>query len=172
MPVVARYQGVGRPLLPVKTVRSLAQQMLVALRMPTANLSLLLCDDAVIHALNREHRDKDRPTDVLAFAMSEGAPVLGDNALLGDVVISFATAQRQAREAKRSLLEEVRMLLAHGLLHLLGDDHQTDAQERRMTARTDMLRAVRPQSARESGKAIASRSLVAPQKGDKKRFRT
>jgi len=122
-------------------IKAAAARMLAALRMPEAQVSILLCDDRVIHALNKEHRGKDRPTDVLAFAMNEGAPVIGDASLLGDIVISLPTAARQARSAKRELSEEALMLLAHGLLHLLGDDHQTDAQERRMTARTDMLRA-------------------------------
>lgn len=150
--VVARYEGRGRAQLPVSVVRAAAERMLQALRMPDANLSVLLCDDRLIHALNRQHRDKDRPTDVLAFAMSEGAPVIGDATLLGDVVISLPTAARQARAAKRSLHDEVLMLLAHGLLHLLGDDHQTDAQERRMTARTDMLRATNARSPRRTGR--------------------
>lgn len=156
----------------VSAVSMLAQRMLEALRMPDANLSLLLCDDRVIHALNREHRAKDRPTDVLAFAMSEGDAVIGDEALLGDVVISLSTAARQARAADRPLIDEVTMLLAHGLLHLLGDDHQTDAQERRMTARTDMLRSVTCSSSPKKAQAIASRSPRRPQKGHKSRSGT
>jgi probable rRNA maturation factor len=169
MPVIARYEGLGRPALSVTGVSVMAQRMLDALRLSNAKLSLLLCDDQVIHALNREHRAKDRPTDVLAFAMSEGAPVMGDSALLGDVVISLVTAARQARAASRSLHDEVMMLLAHGLLHLLGDDHQTDAQERRMTARTDMLRSVGGVSAARNTKKIAGRSPRRPQKWTKKR---
>ncbi len=153
----------------VSVVREAAERMLEALRMPDASLSVLLCDDAVIHALNREHRDKDRPTDVLAFAMSEGAPVIGDATLLGDIVIALPTATRQARAAKRSLRDEVLMLLAHGLLHLLGDDHQTDAQERRMTARTDMLRAAATQKRRRGWGKIASRSSSDAQNRGKKR---
>lgn len=114
--------------------------MLEALRRSDAELSVVLCDDETIRALNAEWRGKDRPTDVLAFAMQEGEGAPAPAAqLLGDVVISVDTARRQAQERDRSVIDEVTFLLAHGLLHLLGYDHQTDEQERVMNARTDAL---------------------------------
>ena len=113
--------------------------MLAALSLERAELSILLCDDPTIHALNRAHRRKNRPTDVLAFALREGELVPGAEGQLGDIVISLDTAQRQAREHDRTLWQEVSLLLAHGLLHLIGYDHQTAAEERRMNARADML---------------------------------
>jgi len=121
--------------------------MLQALKLESAELSILLCDDATIHALNRDHRRKDKPTDVLAFALREGKPVPGSKAL-GDVVISLDTAARQAEELGRTLWDEVTWLLAHGLLHLLGYDHRTVAEERRMNARADMLIAATKQRSR------------------------
>lgn len=119
-----------------------AEAMLRALKLPRAELSVLLCDDATIHRLNREHRKKDKPTDVLAFALREGefGHLAGD--ALGDVVISLDTAARQAGERGIATRDEVRMLLAHGLLHLLGWDHQTDAEDRAMRAETDRMIAV------------------------------
>ena len=88
---------------------------------------------------------------MLAFALREGRAGAGAEALLGDVVISLDTAQRQADEHGRTLWDEVTLLLAHGLLHLVGYDHRTDAEERRMNARADMLVAAagtrRPQRA-------------------------
>jgi probable rRNA maturation factor len=102
--------------------------MLEALGLTRAELSVMVCDDATIHGLNRAHRKKDRPTDVLAFALREGKVMPGAEDLLGDVVISLDTARRQAREHGRSLWAEVTMLLAHGLLHLVGYDHRTDAE--------------------------------------------
>jgi probable rRNA maturation factor len=114
--------------------------MLTALALPQAELSILLCDDATIHELNRDYRGKDQPTDVLAFAMGEGEPS-PDAGLLGDVVISLETARRQAREQRQTIVEQVTWLLAHGLLHLLGFDHQTPEEYRQMAARTDALRA-------------------------------
>lgn len=120
-------------------MRRRAERMLTALRMPNAELSVLLCDDPTIHELNRDYRAKDRPTDVLAFAMQEGEGGGLQPDLLGDVVISMDTARRQAGERSRPIVHEVTFLLAHGLLHLLGYDHQTDEEERRMSARTDAL---------------------------------
>ena len=125
------------------TVRRWAERMLAALRLPGAELSVLLCDDRTIHVLNRVWRGKDRPTDVLAFAMreGEGGELARSGQILGDVVISMDTAARQARDHGRTIADEVVLLLAHGLLHLCGYDHRDRAEERRMTARTDALRA-------------------------------
>jgi probable rRNA maturation factor len=113
-------------------VRRAAEAMLRALGLSSAELSILLCGDRDIHALNRDYRGRDKPTDVLAFAMREG--VDGDRAgdILGDVVISIETAARQAASRKTTLFTEVLTLLAHGLLHLLGWDHVTAAEDRRM----------------------------------------
>ena len=118
--------------------------MLAALELVDVELSLALVDDAVIAELNRDFRGKDRPTDVLAFSMREGEPaprIAGEREMLGDVVISIPTARRQATKARRSVLDEVTMLVAHGLLHLLGYDHATRSEERVMTARTRELEA-------------------------------
>ncbi len=123
-------------------VRAASEAMLRALKLPKAELSVLLCDDATIHALNRDYRKKNKPTDVLAFAMREGddGHLAGD--LLGDVIISLETATRQAKERGVATRDEVMMLLAHGLLHLLGWDHQTDADDKRMRAETDRMLGV------------------------------
>lgn len=100
-------------------------------------VGLTLTDDREIHELNRDYRGKDRPTDVLAFAMREGPG--GDliPGVLGDVVISVEAARRQA--GRRPLLAEVLFLWAHGLCHLLGYDHQTDDEEIMMNARMASL---------------------------------
>jgi probable rRNA maturation factor len=128
-----------------RTGRSLvlryATRMMRALELDGHELSILLCDDAVMRKLNREYRDIDRPTDVLAFAMREGPGsfVSARDDLLGDVAISWPTAVRQARDHGWAPEQEVCMLLAHGLLHVLGFDHVTRAEDRRMRARTDLL---------------------------------
>jgi probable rRNA maturation factor len=115
--------------------------MLRALGLESHELSVLLCDDAVMRRLNFAYRNLDRPTDVLAFAMREGPSsfVSARDDLLGDVAISWPTAARQARANAQPAEREVCMLLAHGLLHVLGFDHQTLVQDRRMRARTDLL---------------------------------
>ncbi|KAJ1486935.1 hypothetical protein T484DRAFT_1942443 [Baffinella frigidus] len=92
-------------------------------------LSVVLASDAHIRALNREWRGKDAATDVLSFPQGDDA-----GGLLGDLVVSIETASRQADERGHSLQTELRVLMVHGLLHLLGYDHETaesDAEEMR-----------------------------------------
>ncbi|AEG59426.1 rRNA maturation RNase YbeY [Desulforamulus ruminis] len=96
---------------------------------PEAEVGLIFVDDAYIQSLNAEYRGVDRPTDVLSFAMNEGEamPEEEDSEdLLGDIVISLPTAQRQALEYGHSFEREVAYLTAHGSLHLLGYDHEDD----------------------------------------------
>jgi probable rRNA maturation factor len=140
VPVRVNHRGKNRAHISAAAVQRRGERMLTALSLERAELSVVLCDDAVIRTLNRRHRGLDRPTDVLAFAMAEGEALVSPGPrLLGDVVISHATAARQARAANKDTLAEITMLLAHGLLHLLGFDHQTDHAERCMRARTDAL---------------------------------
>lgn len=122
------------------TLRRRAEKMLRHLRLRGAELSVALVDDATIHALNKAYRRKDKPTDVLAFPMLDPVPETPAG-LLGDVIVSVPTARRQAARRRRPLLAELTMLLAHGLLHLLGYDHRDEAEERVMTARTRELEA-------------------------------
>lgn len=99
-------------------------------------VGLILTDDAEIQLLNRSFRKKNKPTDVLAFAMREGEGGELHPGMLGDVVISLDTARRQA---KRGLEAEVLFLWSHGLCHLLGYDHRNDREERTMNARMTAL---------------------------------
>lgn len=122
-----------------RVIAERAERMLRAMKMENAELSILLCDDATIHELNRDYRGKDRPTDVLAFAMREGEGGPLHPEILGDVVISIDTTRRQARERGIAIVAEATFLLAHGLLHLLGYDHQTEQELRVMMALTDGL---------------------------------
>jgi probable rRNA maturation factor len=120
-----------------------AEAMLESLGLRDAELSILLCNDETIRALNRRYRKKSKATDVLAFSMQEGPGPASHPGLLGDVVISLPTATRQAAEHDRPIIQEVTLLLAHGLLHLLGYDHANEREEREMKARTeDLLAAV------------------------------
>lgn len=108
--------------------------MLRTLERDDAELSLVLVGDEEIRQLNAEYRGKDRATDVLSFSLLEGAHASRRGALLGDVVVSLETAERQALRAGRRLEEEVLRLLAHGVLHLLGHDHEERGEARRMRA--------------------------------------
>lgn len=98
-------------------------------------VSIALVDDPAMHALNKQYRGKDKPTDVLSFAMSDGEPMPGMPALLGDVVISVDTALRQAETVGHSLADEVSQLAIHGVLHLLGYDDVTDEGYNEMVTR-------------------------------------
>jgi len=139
MPVIVRRRRGLTNAPSSATIRRRVEAMLAHLQMPKAEVSILLTDDKEIRILNRDYRGFDKTTDVLSFSMleGEGARFAGD--VLGDIVLSITTASRQAREAKRPLLDEATMLVAHGLLHLLGWDHQTAAEDRKMRARTDEL---------------------------------
>lgn len=105
-----------------------------------AEVSVVLVDDLQIRALNRQYRGQDTPTDVLSFALREiseeepsyDAP--GEDNLLGDIIISLETAREQSREYGHSLAREVGFLAVHGMLHLLGYDHQDEKELAAMRA--------------------------------------
>ncbi len=113
-------------------------------------VDITIVDDEEIHTLNREYRNVDRPTDVLSFALDEGEedePELIDGPeehLLGDIIISAETAQRQGQEFGHGLEREIVYLAVHGLLHLLGYDHMTDEDKKVMRAKEEeALREIR-----------------------------
>ena len=103
---------------------------------PNTEVSVVLANDEYIHALNREYRGIDRPTDVLSFALNEGEEpeVIGgpEEVLLGDIIISIETATRQATEYGHSLERELAYLTVHGILHLLGYDHMIEEDKQKM----------------------------------------
>lgn len=96
-------------------------------------LSLVLADDATVHRLNRDYRGQDRPTNVLSFAAeSDADPRDAGPRLLGDVVLSYDTLAREAGEQGKSLAGHLSHLVVHGVLHLLGYDHASEAEAARM----------------------------------------
>ncbi len=101
--------------------------------------SLRLVSDETIHVLNRDYRRSNNPTDVLAFSQREGDGGQLHPHLLGDIVISLDTAKRQC--GRKGLSREVLFLATHGLCHLLGHDHNTDAEEASMNERITALLA-------------------------------
>jgi probable rRNA maturation factor len=118
-----------------------AKRLLAAAGEPDSSLSLTLVDDASIRTLNRDHRGKDKPTDVLSFSLIEGngAPPPDEERLIGDVVISVDTAKRQAAEYDATLQNELYRLLIHGILHVLGHDHERADERRVMVAQERRL---------------------------------
>ena len=105
--------------------------------LPDAELSLVVTDDATVRRLNRDYAGEDAATDVLSFSLREGEEFASPDGVLrlGEVIISYPTAERQAREAGRAVDEEIAHLLVHGVLHLLAYDHAEPEDERRMRAR-------------------------------------
>jgi len=99
----------------------------VARRLGARDLELILCDDETIRILNRNYRQKDRPTDVLSFPLEGDLP----GQPLGSLVISVDRVRAKAEELGHTEQEELTLLFIHGLLHLLGYDHETDRGEMR-----------------------------------------
>lgn len=121
---------------------------LLAPEMPKAasyEMSLLLTDDARIRELNAQYRQKDQPTDVLAFAALETdfprpLEIFSEEPLyLGDIIISVETARRQARQQGYTLRQELAHLAAHGFLHLLGWDHPDEGHLLKMLSQQETL---------------------------------
>jgi len=169
--------GRGRPY--AARLRADARRLMALVGLAACELSIVIADDEFVRALNREFRGKDRPTDVLSFSQLEEAPA--DHASpepapagsplapapgteLGDVVISVDTARRQARRLAVAPAARMRTLLVHGLLHLLGYDHErSPAEARRMFARERELAAALgpvngPRVARRTRPAAPARS--------------
>lgn len=109
-----------------KLLNKIAHRALEVLGLSKAELSIVLVSDPQIRRLNKLYRNKDKPTDVLSFPIGE--KVKGW-LILGDIVISVDTARRQAKELGYSLEEELKRLLVHGLVHLLGYDHELGGEE-------------------------------------------
>ena len=130
-----------------RALKRTLKQLLIAVGEERSDISLSLVDDAAIRAINREHRGKDAPTDVLSFPMYDGSHAQPDTEerFLGDIVISVETARRQAADYDAPLQREIYRLLIHGLLHVMGHDHmeaeervQMEAEERRLAAAIQM----------------------------------
>ena len=102
------------------------------------DLTIAITTDAEIQRLNSQFREIDRPTDVLSFSSDEHDPVSGVR-YLGDIVISYQRASIQAASAGHSVDGELKLLVIHGILHLLGYDHDTAEAKSRMWAIQDQL---------------------------------
>ncbi len=110
-----RAPGLGRWLASIAPARA------------RGTMTIAIVPDGRVQELNRRYRRKDMPTDVLSFPASADGRPLPEGGYLGDVVIAAGVARRQAKQAGHSLQHELRVLALHGLLHLLGYDHERDA---------------------------------------------
>ncbi|GAA0135937.1 rRNA maturation RNase YbeY [Paenibacillus sp. YSY-4.3] len=139
----------------IELLNTLLQQAGEAEGVTEGEVALTFVTDEEIHALNREYRGIDRPTDVLSFAMNEsveeeqeivyeleeGEELEGFGDMLGDIIISVETAKAQSEEYGHSLNRELGFLFVHGFLHLLGYDHQDEASEAEMMGKQEAVLA-------------------------------
>ena len=128
-----------------RKLKKVAQKVLEIVEQDQAELCLVLVGNAEIRKLNAKFRKKDYPTDVLSFPAGDELPT--GVQLLGDVVISVEKAKEQAKERRRTLNEEMVTLLIHGIVHLLGYDHERSAERRPdhgPSGEEDLSRALRP----------------------------
>lgn len=119
-----------------------ARAVLESEKTPPAELSLHLTDDDGIQTLNRTYRNVDEPTDVLSFGLGSEDECLPEGTLLlGDVIISLERAREQAETYGHPFEREIAFLVVHGVLHLLGYDHEEDAEREIMRAREEAILA-------------------------------
>ena len=113
-----------------RTAREAVLAAAAALSTGAGEVSIVLTDDATIRSLNRDWRGIDKPTNVLSFPSATGAGALdGETArMLGDIVVAYETLERESGEENREFLHHLAHLTVHGFLHLVGYDHDTDAQ--------------------------------------------
>ena len=113
-----------------KKIKKAAERILASLRISGYELSVLLLDNKGIRAVNKKYLNRNRPTNVISFSLTEGEFGNINPHVLGDVVISVEKALEQAETRGTSLEEELTFLLIHGILHLVGYDHEKKGSER------------------------------------------
>jgi probable rRNA maturation factor len=134
MPVEIIRRDDGKE-FPSRKLKEVAQKVLEIVEHGQAELSIALVGNAEIRTLNAKFRKKDYPTDVLSFPAGDELPT--GVRLLGDVVISVEKAREQAKQRGRALNEEMVTLLIHGVVHLLGYDHERSAKDARIMGRLE-----------------------------------
>ena len=122
----------SRQKISLKKIKQTVQVILDALDCPNGEISILIVDDPQIEELDQQYLNRQGPTNVIAFAMREGEFSDLSPHLLGDVVISTDTAAREAQLAATGTEQRFNELLVHGILHLLGYDHETSEEDARV----------------------------------------
>jgi len=113
----------------MESLKLLTQKILNDLDCPDSELSILITDDKHIEELNRKYLQRTGPTNVISFSLQEGEFSNINPQILGDVVISYDTALREAAQANMSFDERLYYLLIHGILHILGYDHENNEHD-------------------------------------------
>jgi len=134
MPVEIARRGAGKK-FPGRKLEKIAAVILELLDRAEAELSLVLIGNREMQKLNAGYRHKDYPTDVLSFPVEGEVPA--EISLLGEVIISVEKAAEQAKERGRTVEKEMVTLLIHGIVHLMGYDHERSAKDARAMSRVE-----------------------------------
>ena len=120
-----------------RKVQKIVQKILRILSIPHANLDVSFVGNTTIRKLNKKFRRIDRSTDVLSFPILTSREAREGKSFLGDLVISLPTVKRQAKEYRKTFKEELYFLIVHGILHLLGYDHEKSKSQARAMRRLE-----------------------------------
>ena len=134
MPVEIARRGAGKKFRS-REYKKIASAILELVGRDGVELSLALVGNAEMQRLNAKFRQRNYPTDVLSFPADKNLPV--ETRLLGDVIISVEKAAQQAKERRRTLDQEMITLLIHGIVHLLGYDHERSSKDARLMGRLE-----------------------------------
>jgi probable rRNA maturation factor len=142
--ITVRADRAYRPYIELRRLKEAASKTLAHENVTgRVELTIAITGDDQIHALNRQYRGVDSPTDVLAFGQATAearvAAMPGAPAYLGDVIISYPRADMQATSGGHSAMDELLLLVVHGVLHLLGHDHAARGQKRKMWAAQGLI---------------------------------
>jgi probable rRNA maturation factor len=119
----------GKVDIPERKIKEIIKFVLKEMEKDNSELSLVMCNNDYMHFYNKEYRNKDYPTDVLSFVDGER---IGKITYLGDIIISIDKVESQSEEYGVSFEEEFSRLLVHGILHLLGYDHETSEEDEKV----------------------------------------
>jgi len=119
-----------------RDITTVSQIVYNACDLPTrsAEISIVLADDIFIQDLNQRYRGKDKPTNVLSFPATDDPQEATEHMILGDVIISYQTLQRESEEQSKTMEAHMVHMLVHGILHLIGYDHQDSQEAEKMEA--------------------------------------
>ena len=124
-----------------RCVRRAAEAAMLDNDAPPSEISVVLSDDEHIRELNKHHRGMDKPTNVLSFPAARMKTPAGAPRILGDVVLAYETVAREAAEESKPIENHLTHLVVHGVLHLLGYDHEDDDEAEMMEARERQILA-------------------------------
>lgn len=125
----------------IKSMKKILKRALKSEKIKNASFNVILIDDKEITKINKMYRKKNKPTDVISFALEDNKESISayNKRILGDIYISVETAKKQAKEYNHSLKRELCFLSVHGLLHLLGYDHIEEKDEKIMFKKQELI---------------------------------